>query len=154
MSRHRLFRYREVVLHHVVDEFDDAGAVVSHHGTIRRFFQHGHGIGDGDGIFGMRQHGMIVFSVADRHDVVGRKFQLFEGRRQAGGFVDAMGKDHDRAFVKDDAQFEAEIPDDIENDGFIGYAGGDNGMADAEMLHPSTLHFVQKRRQRELGQAG
>jgi len=91
MSRYRSIRYRQIVLDQLIDQLDDAVAMIADGGAICCFLQHRNGILHGHGIFGVCQHGMIVFSVSDRSNVMRGQFQLLERCGQPGGLIDAMG---------------------------------------------------------------
>jgi hypothetical protein len=61
---------RQVAFDQSVQQFDDPGSVIFHGHEVSGFFDCGQGIGDSNRQFAQVQERMIVFGIANTHDVM------------------------------------------------------------------------------------
>ena len=128
-----------VVFQQQADELGDAGAARALGHQVRLVLDGGKSVGDGDGVAASLQEGVIVFRVADRHDVVGGQAEIAERGFQPARLVDAGRQHHHRALVEHDLQLEPEVPDRLEHCRLVRLPGRDNRAADRQRLNPLRL---------------
>ncbi len=122
----------QIVAHQLVDELDDAPAVLAGGDEIGALLQRRERVGDRHGAFAEAQKSVVVLRVADADDVVSRHLQLAEREGEAAGLVDPGGEDHHRSLVEDDLHLEAEVPNDVEHGVLVRARSRDDDVADGE----------------------
>ena len=84
MSRKVWLQEAQVLADELADQLLDSFTPSTGGRPVCARFERRQRIGDGDRAFGRAQEGVIVFSIADTHDVMQGCFQLSQGSRQSG----------------------------------------------------------------------
>ena len=109
-------------------------------------------VGDRDGAAAGPQERMIVFCVADPDDIERRQAQPRERGGQAARLVDPGREHHHRPLVEDDLQFQPEVANCLEHDGFIRLPRCDDAAADRERRHFAALQLFDEERRWSLSE--
>ena len=111
---------------------------------IDLFFQGVQRVGNCYRAFTERQECVIVFGIPDADHVMRGKSEFLKRHTQSRRFVDAGRKDHDRAFIENNLQFQAKIADDFDRSLFVRLPGRDNDPAHRHTRSPSLYQFASK----------
>jgi len=135
----------QVVREKLVDQLADAGPGAPRRHEVGLLPQRGERVGDGDGALAGLQEGVVVLGVSDPDGIVRRQPQLPERGRQTRPLVHSGGEHHDRAFVEDDLQLQAELADRFDGGGLVRRDGGDEDAPGRQRGDPAAAKQVEER---------
>ncbi|HVT94516.1 MAG TPA: hypothetical protein VHD76_16840 [Bryobacteraceae bacterium] len=87
---------------------------------------------------------MIVFAVADAHDLLRGEPQFLQGDLESGHFVDAGGQHHGGIAVADDLKAETEFTNQVAKNILMLPGGRDYHLSHRDRIHAPSFQRFQK----------